>query len=190
MSEIEDIKIIQRVVDGDTEAFSVIVRKYQKMVFKYVNSQFNNEDDAMDITQEIFITAMEALKGFRGESKFSTWFYSIMVNYCKNYKKKHAKQFTTSLFVSKEAEEYEIQIPDHRVNPEKDIIDSDTLTIVKEEIYKLPDDYKKVLVLRDIEGLSYNEISDILGINLSNVKVRIYRGRELLKNRLSNRGLI
>jgi len=190
MSEIEDLKIVQRVIDGDTEAFSVIVRKYQKMVFKYVNSQFNNEDDAMDVTQEIFITAMEALKGFRGESKFSTWFYSIMVNYCKNHKKKSAKLFTTSLYVSKESEEYEIQIPDHRVNPERDIIDSDTLTIVKEEIYKLPDDYKRVLVLRDIDGLSYNEISDILGINLSNVKVRIYRGRELLKNRLSDRGLL
>ena len=190
MSEIEDLKIIQRVIDGDMEAFSVIIRKYQKMVFKYAHSQFNNEDDAKDVTQEIFITAMEALKGFRGESKFSTWFYSIMVNYCKNHKKKSAKQFTASLFATKESEEYEIQIPDHRVNPEKDVVDSDTLAIIKEEIHKLPDDYRKVLVLRDIDGLSYNEISDVLGINLSNVKVRIYRGRELLKNRLSNRGLI
>ena len=190
MSETEDIKIIQKVISGDMESFSVIIRKYQKMVFRYVNSQFNNEDDAMDITQEIFITAMEALKSFRGESKFSTWLYSIMVNYCKNYKKKSGRLFATSLFATKEAEEYEIQIPDHRVNPERDIVDSDTLAIVKEEIHRLPDDYRKVLVLRDLEGLSYNEVSDILGINLSNVKVRIYRGRELLKNRLSNRGLL
>ena len=190
MSEIEDLKIVQRVIDGDTEAFSVIVRKYQKMVFKYVNSQFNNEDDAKDITQEVFITAMEGLKGFRGEAKFSTWLYSIMVNYCKNHKKRVGKLFVTSLFASKESEEFEIQIPDHRVNPERDVIELDTLAIVKEEMYKLQDDYKKVLILRDIEGLSYNEISDVLGINLSNVKVRIYRGRELLKNRLSERGLI
>jgi RNA polymerase sigma-70 factor (ECF subfamily) len=61
---------------------------------------------------------------------------------------------------------------------------------VKDEIYRLPDDYKEVLVLRDIEGLSYNDISEMVGINLSNVKVRIHRGRELLKNRLSERGLI
>jgi len=190
MSEIEDLKIIQQVLSGNMEAFSTIVLRYQKMIFKYVNSQFNNEDDAQDITQEIFITAMEALKGFRGESKFSTWLYSIMVNYCKNYKKKAGRMYVTSLYASKESEEFEIQIPDHRVNPEQDIVDSDSLAIVKEEIYKLPDDYKNVVLMRDIEGLSYNEISDILGINLSNVKVRIYRGRELLKNRLSNRGLI
>ena len=131
MSEIEDLKIIQKVIAGDMEAFTGIILKYQKMVFKYVNSQFNNEDDAVDITQEIFISAMEALKGFRGESKFSTWLYSIMVNYCKNYKKKAGKLFTTSLYVSKESEEYEIQIPDHRVNPERDVIDSDALVIVK-----------------------------------------------------------
>ena len=190
MSEIEDLRIIQTVIAGDTEAFAYIVLKYQKMVFKYVNSQFNNEDDAMDITQDIFVTAMGALKGFRGESKFSTWLYSIMVNHCKNHKRKTGKLFTIPLFVSKESEEYEIQIPDHRVNPERDVIDSDALVIIREEIYRLPDDYKKVVVLRDLDGLPYNEIADILGINLSNVKVRIYRGRELLKNRLSNRGLI
>ncbi len=190
MSNSEDLKVIDSVLKGDVDAYAYLIEKYQNMVFRYVNTQFNNEDDSMDITQDIFIMALEALKSFRQESKFSTWLYSIMVNYCKNYRKKSRRHFSFSLLTQRDNEEYEIQIPDERADHEKDIVEKDTLRILKEEIYALPDDYKKVLVLRDIQGLSYNEISDVLKLNLSNVKVRIHRGRELLKNRLSERGLV
>ena len=190
MSNVDDIEIIDRVLEGDTEAYSAIIEKYQNMTFRYVYSQFNNYDEALDISQDIFIMAMEALKSFRRESKFSTWFYSIMVNYCKNYRKKKRRYNTVPITSSKNNEEYEIQLPDERADPEQDVVLSDSLRIVKEEIYRLPDDYRDVLVLRDIDGLSYNEISEILSIKLSNVKVRIHRGRELLKNRLHARGLV
>jgi len=190
MSPIDDIEIINRVIDGDKEAFSMIVKKYQNMVFKYVYYQFNNYDEALDITQDIFITVMEALQSFRQESKFSTWLYSIMVNYCKNYRKKMSRYNTVSLKVMRGADEIDLQLEDHRENPEQRVVDEDSMRIVKEEIEKLPEDFKDILTLRDIDGLSYNEISDILGINLSNVKVRIHRGREYLKNRLHARGLI
>lgn len=190
MSNIDDIEIIDRVLEGDTEAYSAIIEKYQNMTFRYVYSQFNNYDEALDISQDIFIMAMEALKSFRRESKFSTWFYSIMVNYCKNYRKKKRRYNTVPISSTKNNEEYEIQLPDERADPEQDVVLSDSLRIVKEEIYRLPDDYRDVLVLRDIDGLSYNEISEILSIKLSNVKVRIHRGRELLKNRLHARGLV
>ncbi len=133
---------------------------------------------------------MEALHSFRRESKFSTWLYSIMVNYCKNYRKKQNRVNLVSINVSRGDEEYDLQIPDERQNPEEHIIMEDSLDIVQEEISKLPDDYRDILILRDIEGLSYNDISEILEIKLSNVKVRIHRGRELLKNRLYARGLI
>ena len=190
MSNIDDIEIIDRVIEGDIEAFSVIIEKYQNMAFRYVYSQFNNYDEAMDISQDIFIMALEALKSFRRESKFSTWFYSIMVNYCKNYRKKSRRYNTVPISASKDEEEYELQLPDERSDPEKDVILSDSLRIVKEEIHELPADYRDVLILRDIEGLTYNEIAEILNIKLSNVKVRIHRGRELLKNRLYARGLV
>jgi len=190
MSDIDDIEIVDKVLAGDIEAFSGIIEKYQNMAFRYVFSQFNNYDEAMDITQDIFIMSMEALKTFRRESKFSTWFYSIMVNYCKNYRKKARRYMTVPINAVKDDEDYEIQIPDERADPENDIVMSDSLRIVKEEIHNLPDDYREVLILRDIEGLSYNEIAEILDIKLSNVKVRIHRGRELLKNRLFARGLV
>ncbi len=113
-----------------------------------------------------------------------------MVNHCKNYRKKSSRYNTVSLKVMKGEDEVDLQLQDFRENPESKVVDEDSLRIVKEEIEKLPDDFKEILTLRDIEGLSYNEISDLLGINLSNVKVRIHRGREYLKNRLHSRGLI
>jgi len=187
---IDDIEIVERTLKGDVEAFSLIVEKYRNMTFRYVYARFNNYDEAMDITQDIFIMALEALKNFRKESKFSTWFYSIMVNYCKNCKKKSKRYNTVPITGGVDDSEYEIQIPDERADPEENVIMNDSMRIVKDEIYNLPDDYREVLILRDIEGMSYNDISDMIGIKLSNVKVRIHRGRELLKNRLCERGLI
>jgi len=189
-SDSEDIQIIDKVLAGDIEAFSMIIRKYQDKAFNYVYSQIKDYDEAMDITQEIFIMTMEALRSFRRESKFSTWFYSIMVNYCKNYRKKNNRYNLVPINSSRGDDEYDLQLPDERENPEEEVILQDSLRIVKEEIGNLPDDYREILLLRDIQGLSYNEIAEIEGISLSNVKVRIHRGREFLKNRLLARGFI
>ncbi len=189
-SDSEDIQIIDRVLAGDVDAFSGIIEKYKDKTFNYVYSQVKDYDEALDISQEIFIMTIEALRSFRRESKFSTWFYSIMVNYCKNYRKKNSRYNLVSINSSRGDDEYDLQLPDERENPEQEVILNDSLRIVREEIGTLPDDYREILVLRDIEGLSYNEIAEILGISLSNVKVRIHRGREFLKNRLLARGLI
>jgi RNA polymerase sigma-70 factor, ECF subfamily len=189
-SDSEDIQIIDKVLSGDVDAFSGIIERYQDKTFNYVYSQVKDYDEALDITQEIFIMTIEALRSFRRESKFSTWFYSIMVNYCKNYRKKNSRYNLVSINSSRGEEEYDLQLPDERENPEQEVILNDSLRIVREEIGMLPDDYREILLLRDIEGLSYNEIAEILEISLSNVKVRIHRGREFLKNRLLARGLI
>ncbi|MBN2159761.1 MAG: sigma-70 family RNA polymerase sigma factor [Spirochaetes bacterium] len=189
-SDSEDIQVIDRVLGGDVEAFTQIIDKYKDKAFNYIYGQIKDYDEAMDITQEVFIMTMEALRSFRRESKFSTWFYSIMVNYCKNYRKKNSRYNLVSMNSSRGDEEYDLQLPDERENPEEEVIMKESLRIVRDEISKLPDDYREILLLRDIQGLSYNEIAGILGISLSNVKVRIHRGREFLKNRLLARGLI
>ena len=189
-SDSEDLLVIDKVLAGDVDAFSKIIEKYKDKTFNYVYSQVKDYDEALDITQEIFIMTIEALRSFRRESKFSTWFYSIMVNYCKNYRKKNSRYNLVSINSSRGDDEYDMQLPDERENPENEVIMNDSLRIVKDEIDKLPDDYREILLLRDIQGLSYNEIADILEISLSNVKVRIHRGREFLKNRLLARGLI
>ncbi len=189
-SDSEDLQVIDKVLSGDVDAFSGIIEKYKDKTFNYVYSQVKDYDEALDITQEIFIMTIEALRSFRRESKFSTWFYSIMVNYCKNYRKKNSRYNLVSINNSRGDDEYDLQLPDERENPEQEVIMNDSIRIVREEIATLPDDYREILVLRDIEGLSYNEIAEILNISLSNVKVRIHRGREFLKNRLLARGLI
>jgi RNA polymerase sigma-70 factor, ECF subfamily len=190
MSDVHDIQVLDRVLAGDTEAFAGIIEKYQSMVYRYAYSRVHNRDEASDITQEIFMMVLESLSTFRRESKFSTWFYSIMVNYCRNYRKKAVRYSALSLARGEGEDEFEIQIADERQNPEAEVITNDSLRIVKEELYALPDDYREILILRDIEGMAYNEIEKVLGINLSNVKVRIHRGRELLKKRLGARGVL
>jgi len=189
-SDSEDIQVIDRVLAGDTEAFSVIIKKYEGIIFRYAYSRVNNYDEAKDISQEIFMSTIESLTTFRRESKFITWLYSIMVNFCKNYKKKSARANIVSLHQKQGENEMELQLHDERENTESRVINADTLRIIKEEIQNLPDDYREILMLRDIEGITYNEIAEILDLNLSNVKVRIHRGREFLKNRLYARGLI
>jgi len=189
MSDINDIGTIDRVLKGDVNAFAEIIDKYRDRVFRYVYAKFGNHDEAMDITQEIFIMTFESLEKFRRESKFSTWLFSIMVNYCKNHQKK-ANRFRSVSIDKVHGDDYEFQLTDEREDTERQVIDRDSLRIVKEELFNLSDDYREILVLRDIEGLSYNEISRVLGISLSNVKVRIHRGRELLKERLQEKGLL
>lgn len=190
MSDINDLEIVDRVLGGDVESFAGIIERYHNKVFRYAYSKVNNYDEASDITQEVFMMALEALAGYRREAKFSTWLYSIMVNYCKNYRKKARRVTHLPMSRGEGDEEYELPISDERQDHEREIIDRDSLRIMKEELYRLPDDYKEILVLRDIEGLPYGEIARALGINLPNVKVRIHRGREMLKKRLRERGLI
>lgn len=190
MSDSHDLEIVSRVLGGDIECFSEIIKKYQNKVFRYAYSRVYNYDEALDISQEVFVMTFEALKSFRKESKFSTWLYSIMANYCKNYRKKNDRFFRVSLTRVNNQEEYELPITDERQNHEAEIINRDSLRIIKEELFLLPEDYKEILILRDIEGMPYSDIARIVGINLSNVKVRIHRGRELLKKRLHMRGLL
>ncbi len=190
MSDSTDIDVINRILKGDTEAYSEIVKKYQDRVFRYVSYRMNNYEVALDITQDIFLVVYESLASFRREAAFSTWMYSIMINYCRNYRKKEERMNQVSLNRLVGEEEYEMQLPDERQTPEQDVINRDSLRIVTEELYQMQDDYKEIIILRDIEGLSYNEIAKTLGISLANVKVRIHRGREALKNRLQKRGLL
>ncbi len=190
MSDISDIETIDRVLSGNQNAYEILVKKYQDRIFRYVYSRIPDYDEALDITQEIFVLTMESLHTFRRESKFSTWLYSIAINYCKNFKRKKRRYREVPIQRAGSDSEYELQLTDARQDPERDVIARDSLRIVMEELQKLPEDYRDILVLRDIEEESYSDIADILSISLSNVKVRIHRGREMLKSRLQHRGLL
>jgi RNA polymerase sigma-70 factor, ECF subfamily len=190
MSELSDMEIVQKVVGGDTEAFGEIVKRYQDRVFRYVYSRVDSYDEAYDAAQDVFIQVMESLAGFRGESKFSTWLYSVTANYCKNYRRKRLRAKTVSITMGSGADEYEMPIPDTRERTEDKVLLDEMLDAVREEMKNLPEDYSEILHLRDVEGMPYEEIAEVVGITLSNVKVRIHRGREMLKKKMEKRGLL
>lgn len=187
MSEYSDNELIDKVIGGDTDAFADIIARYQNRIFRYVYTRVYDYDEACDMTQDIFLITMESLKTFRKESQFSTWLFSIAVNYYKNHRRKNKHKVYS---INSAQDETEIQIPDIRQNQEELVITNESLRIMLEELHKLPDDYRDILVLRDIEGESYTTIAQVLNLSLANVKVRIHRGREMLKSRLQQRGLL
>lgn len=187
MSEYSDYEIIDKVTAGDTDAYAAIISRYQNKIFRYVYTRVYDYDEASDMTQDIFLIVMESLKTFRKESLFSTWLFSIAVNYCKNYRRKNRHKIYS---IHNATDDGELQIADERQNQEELAITNESMQIMLEELYKLPDDYRDILVLRDIEGESYAAISHMLHLSLANVKVRIHRGREMLKTRLQRRGLL
>ena len=190
MSDQTDMEILEKIKAGDREAYAGIVSEYQDRIFRYLYARIGNYDEALDATQDVFIQVMESLGSFRGESKFSTWLYSVTANYCRNYRRKHGRAVVVSIHRNIGGEEMELPIEDERERVEDRVLEDEMLEAMRDELSKLPDDYREILTLRDIEGLPYEEIASVTNISLSNVKVRIHRGREMLKKRLAQRGLL
>ncbi|MBN1501488.1 MAG: RNA polymerase sigma factor [Spirochaetes bacterium] len=191
MTNLTEAEIIKKVVDGHISLYGDLVELYQQRLFRYIYSQVRNYDDALEIAQDVFIAALEALGKFRGEAKFSTWLFSIASNQCKTHLKKKKRTSTVPLnFIAEDGKEADFHLEDVREDIEHFVINDDLLEKAYDELIKMPPEYKEILILRDIEEMAYDDIVKILGISMSNVKVRIHRGREMLKKRLAARGLI
>jgi RNA polymerase sigma-70 factor (ECF subfamily) len=188
MDEIELIKKIKR---GNKELFSEIVNKYKRVVYNHAYSFLRNKEEAEDTVQEIFTTIYKNIKSFREEAKLGTWIYRITVNICKN-KLKQLKRKNQNII--EEIPEWD---EDSEENPiEEKLKDKDERTpdnvLVSDEIKKivfkrmgeLAEEQRKVLILRDIDGLSYEEIAKILKLSVSAVKSKIFRARENLREKL------
>lgn len=161
--------------EGDPAVFALLIEKYQDMVYNYCYRFLGNEDDAADCTQEIFIRIYEKIRTFRFGSRFSTWLYRIMVNSCKNtvvsgsYKK---ARNTASI--------NEHSVSDSKINgsnPESTLMNRELSEYIGRAIGKLDENHRTVLVLKDIDGRSYEEISDILNLKPGTVKSTLSRAR-------------
>ena len=182
-SDLDDVKLVESFKGGDKSSFDVLVVKYQNKVINLCFRFLGNYDDACDCAQDVFVKVFESLSKFRGDSKFSTWLYAVTVNFCRNrissFKHRKSKQDTS----------YEIQdAGDESLSPSKRFERKELNDKIQKAIDSLDEDQKSVVILRDIEGLSYEEIVDITGIKLGTVKSRIARAREELKEKL--KGLI
>ncbi|HZJ58046.1 MAG TPA: sigma-70 family RNA polymerase sigma factor [Clostridia bacterium] len=178
-------QLIERSVSGDTDAFGELVLLYDKRIYNYCFRMTNNADDAEDLAQEVFIKVYRNLGSFKGNCKFSTWIYRIAHNTCiDNHRKKRFRLLSLSL---QGDEKGEMDIPDKGPSPEEQIVSREQYGLMKECIARLKPEYKSVIILRDIQNYTYQEISDILEIPLGTVKSNISRARALLRDTLKSR---
>ena len=167
----DDFSLIKRFIDGDESTFRLLVHRHQEKIRNIIYLTLNQSDEVDDLAQEVFITVHKNLKNFRFESQFTTWLYRITVNKCKDYlRKKNVRKIFVPI---KEADEK----LDYTSLTETD----DISKLVMEAITKLPSKLRIPLLLKDIEGFSYQEIAETINCEMGTVKSRIFRAREGLK---------
>lgn len=181
-----ELSILQRARKGDSAAFEEIVRAYEKTVYNLALRTLGNREDAEDAVQETFLKAYTALPGFRGESKLSVWLYRIASNVCTDALRRRRE--TVSLSAETEDGEREVEIADLRFDPAAAAEKNALRTAVREAMNALPDASRRVLLLRELGGLSYDEIARTLEIDVGTVKSRIFRGRKKLCVLLAQNG--
>lgn len=191
-SSCPDTVLIRAVQAGDMAAFDELVLKHKDRLFNLVYWFLGDYQDANDCAQETFIKVFKSIKKFRFESAFSTWLYRIAINTCKNKIKSSAyrwKKKTVSLETSNSSKNGNpfSEIVNGSPTPVVALEKKERMMRIQKAINSLPEEQNKVVVLRDIQGLSYQDISDITGLNLGTVKSRLARGRLALKNRLKGR---
>ena len=180
-----DQALIERVQQGDKKAFDILVLKYQIRIIKLVSRFVRNADDAQDVAQEAFIKAYRALKNFRGESAFYTWMYRIAINTAKNHLVSSSRKATTSAVDAQEAEQYEgADWLKEYATPEKELLASEIKQVIHNSIAALPDDLKEAITLREMEGLSYEDIAAVMDCPIGTVRSRIFRAREAIDKEL------
>lgn len=176
-----DRKLVARVQKGDKKAFDLLVIKYQGKVASIISRYMSDYHEIADVTQEAFIKAYKALKGFRGDSAFYTWLYRIAINCAKNYLIAKGRRPPSSDLDMDEVEHTyagrnlkDIASPEHLLNKER------LERAVKQAISELPEDLRVALTLREFEGLSYDEIANVMECPVGTVRSRIFRAREFV----------
>ncbi|MCC5851711.1 MAG: RNA polymerase sigma factor RpoE [Alkalimonas sp.] len=182
MSEQEsDWQIVQRVQQGEQAAFNLLVKKYQHRITNLIGRYVSNHGDVADVAQEAFLKAYRALPGFRGDSAFYTWLYRIAVNSAKNYLVASSRKPPSSDVDAEEADYFEgSDALKEQDSPEKLLLSDEIRQVVFDTIEGLPDELRTAITLRELDGLSYEEIADVMGCPIGTVRSRIFRAREAI----------
>jgi RNA polymerase sigma-70 factor (ECF subfamily) len=185
---IEEKELIKKAKAGDLDAYEQIIVLYEKKVFNLIYNLIRNQDDIEDIAQEVFIKIYRNLKNFKEESSLYTWIYRITVNICIDEMKKRRKVISIDEKIQLNDDEVDLQIPDNGKSLEEITEEKDERAKLMGLINKLPESARTMIVLRDIKEFTYQEISDILNINIGTVKSKINRARSMLKKLLGEDG--
>ncbi|MDY0309105.1 MAG: RNA polymerase sigma factor RpoE [Castellaniella sp.] len=181
-----DLALVERVRRGERHAFDLLVIKYQRKIMRLLSRMIHDPAEIEDVAQEAFIKAYRALPQFRGESAFYTWLYRIALNTARNWQAAHYRRPATVAPLENEDGETFDRIDglsDHST-PESLMASRQVAQVVNEAIDELPDDLRTAIVLREIEGMSYEEIASTMQCPIGTVRSRIYRAREAIAARL------
>ena len=173
---------------GDTAAFEALVRKYEKFVCTTVYAVVQNYDDSFDVAQEVFLKLYHSIGSFRGESSFSSWLYRIARNTALDFVRRESARRTVSLNAENEdGDSLLADIPDtsDAANPEKVVLTNERKQLLYAAIESLSDEHREILLLRDIEGYTYEQIAEMLLLEVGTVKSRLFRAREALRKILA-----
>ena len=180
-----DKEIIERVKGGEKEAYDLLVLKYQQRVINLISRFVKNHSDALDVSQETFIKAYRALPNFRGESAFYTWLYRIAVNTAKNHLTVQSRKITKSDYDVADIEQIEGSMSlTEQTTPESLLVKDELQETILKTIENLPEDLKSAIMLREIEGLSYEEIAEVMECPVGTVRSRIFRAREMIDSKI------
>ena len=183
-----DNELIERCKHGDRDAFTAIMEKYQNLVFGMAYNILSDYQDAEDAAQDTFVKAYKSISSFKGQSAFTTWLYVICKNSCNDILRKRQKHSQVMSIDSDDSDDSPIrEIKSDKPTPEEQAELNETQKIVREAINSLKNEYKEVLVLSDMQQLSYDEVSAILKIPVGTVKSRLNRARNALRKKLSDK---
>lgn len=181
-----DLILVERVRNGDKRAFELLVEKYRRKIGRLLSRMVQDPEEVEDIAQETFIKAYRALPQFRGDAAFYTWLYRIAVNTAKNYLATRNRDMLTVSEVAGDEEEggedrYTAQDID---TPDAQLLSKQIAYAVNEAVEALPEELRTAITLREIEGMSYEEIANVMGCPIGTVRSRIFRAREAIAAKL------
>ncbi len=180
-----DQQLVARVQTGDSRAFDLLVLKYQHKIFSLIGRYVHDADEVQDVAQEAFIKAYRALPKFRGDSQFYTWLYRIAVNTAKNHLVSRSRRPPGSDVEVEDAEYYEGGAALRDIEtPENALFGAELKRVVETAISDLPDDLRTAVTLREFDGLSYEDIADIMDCPVGTVRSRIFRAREAIDSKV------
>jgi len=180
-----DAELVKRVQAGDKAAFDILVQKYQHKVVNLINRFVSDQTECYDIAQDAFIKAYRAIGNFRGDSQFYTWLYRIAANTAKNHLASRARKSPAYTVDVEDAEHFEGESGlKEYTTPENLLLSEEIEQTIYKAIEDLPDDLKSAITLREIEGLSYEEIAEVMDCPIGTVRSRIFRARDAIDKEL------
>ena len=186
MTDLNEKDLIRKAKQGDMLAFEELILKHEKIVYNVALRMMNHSEDARDISQEVFLKAYRSLSNFDERSAFSTWLYRITHNTCIDEMRKRKGKQTYSLEEELESEDgaMQRQVADESDTPEESLLREEQKSEILQALDTLSEEHKAAIILRDVKGLAYEEIAEILELSLGTVKSRINRARNQLKNEI------